>query len=564
MRGVSASRAVSLAILSLALASCSPSSSGDSVPQGPEKTYPYLLSSQPAKDATGVPVDTEIWAHFSKNLDAASISTDTFTLTANSIVVPGTASLTFGTVAEFVPDEPLEYDTLYTATCTKEIRGATGENLRVNFSWSFTTGPPPPPVWSWEPAVPVETSLDDIPDEGSEPDIALDDDENACVVWRQSDGATYRIWARRSAAGGDWESQIAIDQGDSDSQSPVVGIDGGGQILAAWSTESGIWGRRAASTGDWSPAFLITVPAASPVVLRQLLVDDVGNAFLYYSGGGDFDSVTVIRFDWESASWESPFDLEVANQELRPVAMHRPSGFVVMTWRNVAEILSRRYLPGSGWTPVETLAPWDPDLRPTQGKLVMHTDGTCVVTWMRQRIPGNQPLVVTDREFWISRCTVTESWSESVIGPPTFESYGHSAWPGITSDGSLMITMIVENGRSYASRETGPGTWTDWVAIDPNSFGRTTTWGCPIGAVGGRFAFIGEEVIGNERSNVWIKQFDPETGWGASSVLRGAGGYIANMFKIVTDSQGRTAAVWLEAQGPGFTGGNDIWCARYR
>jgi len=116
--------------------------SGDSV-SVPDATPPTVSSVSPVADATGVVVDTAITATFSEAMDAATITTGSFTLDS----VSGSVSYNSGTyTATFTPDVNLSYSTTYTATLSTAITDVAGNPLASAYSWSFTTASAPPGV----------------------------------------------------------------------------------------------------------------------------------------------------------------------------------------------------------------------------------------------------------------------------------------------------------------------------------------------------------------------------------------------------------------------------------
>ena len=120
-----------------------------------DTTPPTVASTSPAADATGVSLDTVVTATFSEAMDAATITTGSFTLDG----VSGGVSYNSGTyTATFTPSADLAYSTTYTATLSIAITDVAGNPLASAYSWSFTTESAPPE--------PVTVSID-APDEAA-------------------------------------------------------------------------------------------------------------------------------------------------------------------------------------------------------------------------------------------------------------------------------------------------------------------------------------------------------------------------------------------------------------
>ncbi len=99
---------------------------------------PAVTGTSPSGDANGVPAAAAVTATFSEALDAATVTTATFTVKdAANAAVAGTVAYAGGT-ATFAPAS-LAPGTTYTATLTTGIQDAAGNALAQEYAWSFTT-----------------------------------------------------------------------------------------------------------------------------------------------------------------------------------------------------------------------------------------------------------------------------------------------------------------------------------------------------------------------------------------------------------------------------------------
>ncbi len=100
-----------------------------------------IISTVPVNLATGVAVNKAISAIFSEAMNAATIDTATFTLTApGNVAVTGVVTyVADGSVATFTPSADLTASTVYTATITTGAQSLGGTTLAENYVWTFTT-----------------------------------------------------------------------------------------------------------------------------------------------------------------------------------------------------------------------------------------------------------------------------------------------------------------------------------------------------------------------------------------------------------------------------------------
>ncbi|MBN2392422.1 MAG: DUF11 domain-containing protein [Anaerolineae bacterium] len=102
---------------------------------------PEVTTTYPAADATDVYPYFPITATFSKALNAATVTTETFMLEDASGAVESAVSYDAGTrTATFDPTAALDAQTRYTATLTTGIEETHGVSMVADYVWSFTTG----------------------------------------------------------------------------------------------------------------------------------------------------------------------------------------------------------------------------------------------------------------------------------------------------------------------------------------------------------------------------------------------------------------------------------------
>lgn len=116
---------------------------------------PKVISTDPTNGATGVALNKKVTATFNKVMDAATITSATFTLNQGVAAVAGVVTY-IGTTAKFSPSSSLSPGMLYTATITTGAKDLAGNAIATNYIWTFTTGTTldmtPPTVISTDPA----------------------------------------------------------------------------------------------------------------------------------------------------------------------------------------------------------------------------------------------------------------------------------------------------------------------------------------------------------------------------------------------------------------------------
>ena len=108
---------------------------------GPDTTPPTVTSVSPAAGTTGVATGTTVKATFSEPVQAATITTGTFTLQdAAGTTVPATVAYDSASqTATLTPSAALAASTTYTAKVSV-VKDIAGNTMTAPFTWSFTTG----------------------------------------------------------------------------------------------------------------------------------------------------------------------------------------------------------------------------------------------------------------------------------------------------------------------------------------------------------------------------------------------------------------------------------------
>jgi hypothetical protein len=108
---------------------------------------PAVTTVSPANAATGVPIVTSVTASFNESMNATTINGNTFQLSSQGTTVAATVSYNSSTLtATLTPSQPLAYSTTYTATVaggSSGVKDNSGNQLSVNYAWTFTTMPSP-------------------------------------------------------------------------------------------------------------------------------------------------------------------------------------------------------------------------------------------------------------------------------------------------------------------------------------------------------------------------------------------------------------------------------------
>ena len=104
-------------------------------------TIPTILEHSPVDNAVGVPLNGNVSATFSEEMNPATLVASTFTLTSGAAQVPVEGTVIYSnSKAVFWPAARLARNQSFTATITTGAMSAANVALAEERSWSFTTG----------------------------------------------------------------------------------------------------------------------------------------------------------------------------------------------------------------------------------------------------------------------------------------------------------------------------------------------------------------------------------------------------------------------------------------
>jgi hypothetical protein len=127
----------------------------------------------------------------------------------------------------------------------------------------------------------------------SVPQVAMDNNGNAIIVWQQSDGSRQQIYMREYRAG-NWSPVPALTSRFSpsgqDAYNPQVAMDNNGNSIVVWEQNDGTTAntysqiyKREYRSGAWSPVPALTSrvsPTGEHAFWPQVAMDDRGNAMI--------------------------------------------------------------------------------------------------------------------------------------------------------------------------------------------------------------------------------------------------------------------------------------------
>ena len=223
--------------------------------------------------------------------------------------------------------------------------------------------------------------------DASDPQVAVDTDGDAVFTWARSDGTNQRIQARARSAGGVLGPVQTLSAAGRDAFQPQVAIDADGDAVVIWRLFDGasqvIQSRARSAAGVLSPINTLTDTGRN-AFNPQVAIDDGGNAVFTWersdgtnqrietrarTSGGAFSAVQIL-----SAAGRDAFNPQVAVDA---------DGDAVFTWERAVganqRIQARARTSGGVLSAVDTLS--DPGQDAEVPQVAVDDSGNAVFTW---------------------------------------------------------------------------------------------------------------------------------------------------------------------------------------
>ena len=386
---------------------------------------------------------------------------------------------------------------------------------------------------NWSGAVPIDNGAvarieDGTRENGPKPQVGVDGNGNAVVVFKQSDGTVNRIYANRWD-GTAWSGMEQLDTGtttyDPDKRIPAVACDGNGNAVAVFEQydgsvgQHGLLGRIYASRWNgtaWTSPESIDASteitgcygASRPLVAAGQ--DGSAVAVFTQRWGAPMCYTHSILYAnrWDGTAWTGAVNIDAGYySSYSPQVVVDASGNAVVVFtakdsnNNYTRLYANRW-DGTGWTGAVVIDGQTGDLGdyrtnvPGNPQVGVDASGNAVVVFNR---PDRQDYNIT--RLYATRWNGTEWTVPELIDAGTGRSaYGPRI--GVDASGNAVVVFYSQilpsmTTRVYANRWNGT-VWTGSVPIDarPDVI--------PPGESATRYQYMGPEVAVNASGNAMV------------------------------------------------------------
>ena len=348
---------------------------------------------------------------------------------------------------------------------------------------------------TWGPAAEIDNS---VSGNVQKPNVAVDPEGNAVVVWKQTDNGLGNVWANRYSVEAGWGEPEIIDSPDASSFDPQITVDGYGNAFAAWYQfdvgKVNVWSSRFDIESGWGDPEKIGDIEAGNAFRPQIAADDLGNALAvwYQHDGGAFS------------------------------------------------LYANSYTNGTGWGEAELIETGD-EGDAYYPALAMDKNGTATVVW-KQR-DGSYFNV------WANSYDPETGWNDAVpIGDGTGSAYDPKV--AMSQNGEVVAVWYQNDGVTYSiyANNYSPGTgWDKATIIDNSPYGMAISPEVGIDHAGN--AIVVWSQMDDSLFNAWAVRYDASFGWEEPMLLESDDRGDVDYVHVAFDGQGNAIVLWQQYDG---------------
>ncbi|MBF0361356.1 MAG: hypothetical protein HQK49_10105 [Oligoflexia bacterium] len=330
------------------------------------------------------------------------------------------------------------------------------------------------------------TSLsDNISPDGQDADlpaVAMDNNGNAIITWHQSNGSNNQIF-KSEYRNGSWTHPTSLSDNIStdgqDAYSPVVAMDNNGNAIISWRQSDGSKLQIFKSeyrNGSWThPTSLSNniSPDGQDASSQKVAIDDNGNAIITWVQL-DGSKWQIFKSEYRNGSWTHPtslsdnISLDGQNTDWPVVAMDN-NGNAIITWRQLDgskyQIFKSEYRNGSWTHPASLSDNISPDGQDVLTPIVaIDNNGNAIITW-RQSDGSKQQIFKSEYR--------NGSWTHPASLSDNISPDGQDAITPIVAmdnNGNAIITWRQSDGSNSQifKSEYRNGSWTHPASVSDN------------------------------------------------------------------------------------------------
>ena len=315
------------------------------------------------------------------------------------------------------------------------------------------------------------------------PQITADAAGNAIAVWAQTGGSFNSIWSNRYTAGQGWGTAQLVEVADGEALAPDIAIDADGNALVVWrqtlsnGPSYSIWANRYTASVGWGTATILSSSGAGSADLPQAAFAPDGSALAVWQSldTGSTQNIWAARYT-AGVGWAAAAVIATDTGAIRaaPQVTFSANGTAMSVWYELklssntgGNIMASRYT--SDWSAPVAISGFPPSgnvYYHQEPRVAMDANGDAWVVW-NTYVNGN----LGHGDVWANRYAAGPGWGAAV---ELDTGSGTALLPEVVVDASgnaLAVWQQLDQRMNIYARRYTPSAWRSPELIEINDAG---------------------------------------------------------------------------------------------
>jgi exonuclease VII small subunit len=397
-------------------------------------------------------------------------------------------------------------------------------------------------------------------------DSACDMNENGDVVaaWIQSNGSGPSVWARLYLVGEGWTEAELVEDTSAEVRYPEVAIDEDGNAVVLWSQMNAsfvsldLWSNRFVRGVGWAGSEPIGEDGTASDYGHGAVMTDDGAIVAVWTHWAIPRRVMVSEFE-EGVGWSAPSVLDEASSATSAYAASMDSddeGNIIVVWCESYSgddtLWSKRYDASIGWGDAQQIAEHSSYSEP---RVAVGGSGDAMCVWHHKED------LLSQYEVRAVAYDADTGWEDETLVSMSGLADNEDPRAGVDAEGNALVVWwrqgaLGDDGVYYMSYDAVDG-WGDESWLVPCDLDKIPSPDVVMSDTGtALMLFLHDDGFYDD---VRAAVYEHGNGWGSSEQLNeDTLGSVGDM-SVAMDGDGNGFAIWAQSD----SGKSDIWGARY-
>jgi len=404
--------------------------------------------------------------------------------------------------------------------------------------------------------------------DATQPTIAVASDGAAMAVWQQFDGTLSRIYANTYTAASGWGVPVLIDTNTGDARSPHIAMDANNNAMVVWLQSDGsvesVWANYYQTASGWGTATLVESDDVGNAAYAKVIMTSSGEAVAIWSqadgalntaGRAMPNTVMSNRFV-PATGWGTTAIRIEANavvHVLKPDISVDASDNVMVLWTDTADnvnfgVHSNIYSNATGWSAAQSLRSGlftEASSAQITAQLAMNESGDAIAVWHEAASPDSVWAVMYFAATGWGVAEAIETELSAALQPVAL----------MDATGNALVAWVQSDGTRFSVRANRFTAATGWATAELISTADATpvngnATAPQLGQDAAGNILVGWQQTDGLQNNIWTNRYSiTDTAWQGAQIVEISNAGDALNPVLAVHNNGEAYLVWQQFDG---------------